>query len=418
MNLNTEDYPVCCGASLVVFGYALRQRFEHVRHRHPKNFLGLNPIESDKTIRLLDKVWSGRDQTSRKAKLFNFPVTDVNDKHGRRITFASILDGGTDPFISDSRVDSVLDVMLKMDSLTTEAAKFFKLHKETHPWGQFDLLEPLVTGLDVARLEGQGFLRVEDIRFLDNFSRIAGALSQDQVIAIGRHETPENTRESVLYEFSRWTFWTAQCLELLSRMSSSDPGLSNRLASSIWQCWSFARQCTLKVSEERPAYEDGFNGFSQNAQEIGHDELLRSFKQAQRDPNEIWDNYQVTTLAFPSYYCWEFATYLAGSLQGIESFSKTLHRPFVDADQTQIAYRRLKHFNSLEAGARPMHFSPDHRDWEATGSRTAQELVFPPDLWSGVANMKTFVSALQETFEHIKTAYLDDDLRKSRSPSA
>jgi hypothetical protein len=253
---------------------------------------------------------------------------------------------------------------------------------------------------------------------LDNFGRVAGALSQDQVIAVGRHETPENTRESVLYEFGRWIFWTSQCLELLSRIPTSDAGLPNQLAYSIWQCWSFARQCTLKVFEERKAYEDGFSGFSQNAQEIGNDELLLSFSTAQREPNEIWDNYQVTTLALPSYYCWEFANYLAGSLQGLDSFGMSLHRPSVDADRTQIACLRLKHLNSLEPGARPMHFNPDQTDWGATGPRTAQELVFPPDLWSGAANVKAFGSALQDTFEHIKKAYLEDDLRKSRSPSA
>jgi hypothetical protein len=406
MNWNTNDYTLQTEASCLIFAFALRNRLDRIRSRSTTSISGLDEFDADKTLRFLDKLWAARDVTARPTKLLHFPVIDIDDKHGHRIAFA-----GRDRQ-QGGKKKSVLDSMIAFDRQCQPASRTLKLHRQDYDWGTAQLIEPQITGSDLARLYRSDFLGDRDARFLELFGSACGMLEEPEIIAIGRHESPEATRNSLLWEFSRWLEWAQTCIEMLSQASVEDQ--HKKLADAVWQCWSFARECKLKAREERSSYEVAYQKFSQEVRDF--EEISSAFHKAQNTADVIWDSHHVTPLAFPAYYCSAFAIYMAGCLSHLEGFADSFRRPSITEEDTELAFSRLQYFNSVDPANRPMNFDPNHCDWRPSESGPADTwyLIQPRELWNGTEQFERFLNCVTKMLDYIHRTYLESDLMRSR----
>lgn len=399
-------------ASCLVFGFVLRKRFEGLKGRNAY-VVGLTEFDADKTMRLLDKVWEKRpdkEQKGNNPRLADFPVNrDFNDKHGHRIAFPG-----------DKGLQPVLNVMRSFDKRSLVSAKTFTKHEVEKQWGQIKLLEPQVSAASLSPLIRNGLLDESDISFLEKFGEACGVLEEEEIIALGRHETAEGTRTSLLWELDRWHKATLEALSALTGHVELDRGAADRAWVPIWQCWSFALECKRKAGlllhddpygADRNTYA---NGFRKLRAAIGHDEGLKALDEAQRPPEKIWDNPLVSTLAFPAFCCWSFANYFAGTLRELDVFNTTPLRQrlsSVTREHIEKAFHNTRRFVRIPRSARPADFSLGWRDSVGPMSEGGLAVDIAPDsVWNRSATLTEFVDGARSVATWLADNYVLPDI--------
>lgn len=419
LSFANKHYMHRCHTSCMVFGYVLRRRFERVKGLD-SNVIGLVETDIDKTMRLLNKVWTERPLREERAKaglIADFPVSDYDAKHGHRIAFID----------KDKNPRSVLDTMHIFDKYAQTATAILSVHSVEKAWGRINLYEPQVHAADLLPLIRRRVLDESDIRFLENFGDACGKLREQEIIAVGRHETAEATRQSLLWEFTRWHDWMDDALNALFEfLKSNNKNTRDRAAINIWQCWSFALECKKKAGiltgdiygSDVVFYKDGLQALKEAMIELNLDpSLLRGHQ-----PFEgIWRDSGVQSLGFPAFGIWSFTNYFAGTLRSLDAFKSTLLGQRVSSitrEETEKAFYDSQRFVWVPPDSRPLKFSESW--WRSLEVRPKKDfdLIAPTIVWESPENLAKFLSSARSTVDWLTKTYIIPDIGSLREQKA
>lgn len=356
-----------CYRSCLLLGFVLRKRFEGLRSRKG-DVAGLSEIDVDKTMRLIDKLWEVRPGKSGDPRqLIDLCVRrDYNDKHGHRIAFPiPHYAPGEDP----GRLKPVLDVIKIFDAETSPAARIFSSREQKTEWGTVRLLEPQVSLSRLLPLHRAKVVSSEEMTFLEDVGQMCGYLEPDQVIAIGRHEDADGTRQSLLWEMYRWKESTLDALDTLQSFGTyaEAPAPAASASRKLWQSWSFALECKKKAGllcedkygSDRRFYVEGLD-YLQSDEVTIERPVLDLLLSVQASGDEIWQDPLVSTLRFPAFCCWTFSSYCCGTLLKLDPFkgSEFARRTAsVSAEDLQRAHWYLTKCVGVSREAQPAEFS-------------------------------------------------------------
>jgi hypothetical protein len=297
----------------------LRTRFE-ARGRGDTSFLGLTGFEADKLMRLFYKLWDVRPELKgRSGRLIaHLPADpDFNDKHGHRVAFARIVR----PADSASNYTPVLSQFRSFDSSGPDAARMMD---ELRDRDGFPVYVPLTTPTDLTRLVRNGYLDEVDVAFVQAFGRSTERLSIDQIVAVGRHERPDATEQSLIWELRRWHEWMDAALLNADLLEVGDPLSSlDETALCAWQAWSFGLECIKKAGvdaygfvSDQTYYRDGMLRLSEQSERA-----INSLLVVQMSRDAIWKDARIASKRLAAFAAWALSTYFAGSLRSMSAFS-------------------------------------------------------------------------------------------------
>jgi hypothetical protein len=406
----SDGYAALTEAAETLFASAVHQRARNLKPRRGSGKglarKGLSEFDADKTIRLFAKLWSARDVVaSEPRRLAVLPVTDLDDKHGRRVAFSNEMHDGQDRWDPNVKRPSVLDHIIADDQRAAGHLRLLTVDEIPQAWGTERRITSRTTNTHLTRLARQGYITGSDVAFIEQFGEIAGALSEAEVIALGRHESAEATRDSILFEFKRWIWWSDQLAKHLLAPDVLEHDTRGRQAAhEAWQCWSFAREAYNKAVKERTDYRNAYQRFVRLARDT---ELHTPFVSGQGSEADIWDDATVTALCAPAHYCWEASNYFFGTLSNCEPFKEWSSVASATIDRAEQGRRRLGWFGSREDRGASMSFDPDDMDvattpgsrWqglpppaEVAADRALLTMRFVPDICELVGDVSTALS--------------------------
>lgn len=401
MNELSDRYGEYCGASLILLPYALKHRTADK---------AIDFIDADKTMRLFDKIWAKKWEKNG-SKGFNFPVEDINDKHGNRLAFSNKINDST-----ERKLEAVLDAIEYNNKMNnTPALRQLSISEENDGVTSIKYYKSLVTTFHLDYLIKQGIINLQDIDFIDQFGIVSKNIPRDEMIAIGRHENGKLTYQSILYEIENWCYWTETLINYLKNKSKD---FSNeeikQLRHYAWQLSSFAKELIIKASEEQKAYEQGFNKFIKSSQENEYYDLMNLFKETHNEHFKIWEYNQVQLLKFPCYYCNTFSKYIVGVLSNCTDLKEIFIKPKLSNTETKKSFNKLSKFNSYKVNQRPANF--DIKEFEAFESDELKDdfVCDPEDIWLGKKGLEQFALQLENNYNYIYRNYVEPELLISR----
>ncbi len=403
-----------CDDACTLLGYALRRRFERVKSRNSR-IIGLSEFDADKTIRLLVKFWPYRRASVKALPLPVLPVKlDFPDKHGLRPAFAL-----ADAANQKEHYIPVLKEMEVLNHVGLQKHRFFREFEIDEVWGKVQRLQPICSSSEIAILMKKGLIDKEDVDFLDAFSDLCGELEEAEIVAIGRHEKPESTRDSILWEMDKWRDWMGVAI---NRISSN--GIDGDAA---WRAWSFARECVKKASIRHGRLTEGVAGDSELYDDAramllskGKGTSIRDIiERVQPLSNVIWGNSNVSLLGFNAYFIWALTTYFSGTLSKLSALKDTeISRRLqsVTPDLVKFAAEQLSFLLRLgvRPGDRPEHFSEDWLLRQNPAQNAASPPAPPPcsAVWDGLCSLETFRDSVRAITVFTVETYVTPEFEK------
>jgi hypothetical protein len=356
LSYGQDEYLLSAYTAARVFAAALNLRFEEQRRVHQR-LMGLSAFDVDKTMRLFYKLWEVRpDLPTRKGTadlLMSLPVyPDFNDKHGHRVAFANVK---ARP--QEQKYTPVLDVIAMFDRKGPPASRMLATALDQNGYVVY---VPQTTPTDLTREVNRGFLVQADIEFLHELSRVAAKLTERQIIAVGRHEHPEKTEDSLVWELDRWREWTFAGLDELEAVcASSGFGSLVSVGHKLWQSWSFALECTKKAGVDLTEFLSDGAYYAEAYRILSEKPIGPLFLDTHLRREQIWRDPRVGTKRLAAYAAWVCSTYLCGSLRPLASFRGTRLAGAlgsVDVDEIERSRVHARKIHGLAADAAPAHF--------------------------------------------------------------
>lgn len=427
LSYGREDLMLACYDSCLILAFALRKRFEGVRGRDRK-VVGLSEFDVDKTFRLCDKLWEKRPDRDRRRKdrlMIDLCVKrDFNDKHGHRIAFPITRKEGDRT--SAPQPLPVLTFIELIDKNLRPHTKIFTLHERATGWGApLFFIEPQV---DVARLTSlikKGLIDEDDISMLTNFGDASSILDEREIVSLGRHESAQSTRLSLLWELKRWKKCTSDAFATLSGIVEIDDEKNEFASSQLWECWSFARECILKAGvlpndpfwSDRLAYEAALQKLKDPKSRTDQ-KILNLILSAQDSPEDIWDNILVSSLGFSAFCTLLFANYFVGTLFKCGGLKNTLSARRISSIEEQDikdAFEKLKQYVNVTKEDRPQKFNVDWIPGESGKLLTTKMFDYAPeDVWNGLIKIKDFINDAKTIADCIIENHIDPDIASLR----
>ena len=381
----SDGFAALTEAAETLFACAVHQRAKHLKPRRGSARgaakKGVSEFDADKTIRLFSKLWAARELTASEARrLGDLPVTDLDDKHGRRVAFNTVLHDGQDRWDPKTERPSVLDHIISDDQRVAPHLRLLSVDEQRHSWGVTRRITSRTANTHLIRLARQRYIVDSDVAFTEHFGEITGSLSEAEIIALGRHESPEATRDSILFEFKRWVWWAELFIkELASSEVLENKERARRGSYTAWQCWSFAREAQTKVLKERTDYRNAFERFVRLARGTP---LHAPFISKQLSESDIWDDTSVAVLCAPAHYCWEASNYIYGTLSHCEAFRQ--HKAVASAtlERAEQARQRLRWFGTRDDRSTSITFQPDYPEPPDSRNSRWGGLVSPSEVTS------------------------------------
>lgn len=413
----TAEYPRHCYAARLIFGFVLRMRLEVLRE-HSK-ISGLEEFDADKTMRLLDKFWEvrpNREALYKEGKLAYLPVDrDLNAKHGHRVGFATTFAA------SGEDRQPVLDVMLAYDQHVSPTARTIAVHEEESDFGSIRRFDSQVSAARLLELIRDGLITDDDVRFLEAVGRTFGVLDRDEIVAIGRHESADGTRDAILWELDRWQRATARALTALRKVdSTSTDEECNEYAKDIWSSVSFAYECFKKAGIGEDVYLSDREAYGSAREKLTKaattSELRDALAQSQPPENVIWDSAAVRDVKLAAFAAWTFSLYLL-SCRSLTVFRRThLRQRFklVNGNRLNTARMDLRRLLALDGTWQPANFSRATFASAKAGPITSEPRVAPKDL----PELKNFLAEAEVMFESVLTRFVRPKLNLWRVQNA
>jgi len=310
-------------------------------------------------MRLFYKVWEKRPEVVKRSGrlLSHIPAEpNYNDKHGHRLVYP------TSALSAEfaTKYVPVLDAFRVFDDHGPSAARMMS----SVDVGGFDALVPLTTPSDLARHIAGGYLHPDDIAFVQAFGRLTESLSENEVVAVGRHEGPEATLDSIIWELRRWRDWIFEAMEGIRAVSSvRNAATAASSAHSLWQAWSFALECIRKAGiddcgfvSDSTYYKDALLRMSEarDSSCVGLVGLCHLSREV------IWRDARIEKTRFAAYLAWTVSTYLGGILRQAHEWGATKLPgvfPSVSDEQVERARRNLRKIYRVESSDVPQRFT-------------------------------------------------------------
>jgi len=299
---------------------------------------GLRPIAADKTIRFIGRAWDERlrlDPSAVRGRLKRLPVEDRPDKYGPRSisTLACEVKPG-------DKIPAVLDSMAQFDGLALVTDDLKSL--VTTPGATTRLIRGVVTDSKCGPLWQAGLITREDVAFTVEIGEALGALSEEEIIAIGRHESPDGTNEAILYELERWLMGVHSLRTVLTKVRAGEQlsDLAGALERAAWRIWTWSRECVQKSDLDRGLYASAREALIAN----GPDRISQLVDSMNRPADEIWDSPQVADFRLPSYAALESSTYVIGSIQADPALRGRFERMKVAFAEAERAFEWCSRF--------------------------------------------------------------------------
>ncbi len=409
LSLGRTDYVSRCHEAGKVLGYALRKRYE-IQHKANPDMLGLTVFDADKTMRLCDKLWEKHHEVKvAKTGEAIYPLCidrDYNDKHGQRVAFPI-------PLHPEGDAVPVLEFIENFDKVEMPPNRIFSYELECKPWGNITYLVPQIGTAEMAQLKTISIDKA-DFSFLDAFGSVAGQLTEREIIAIGRHETPGSTRDSLQFEFNQWLECCSKLLKFLAKPDCNP----NQTMFLLWQLVSYAYECYLKSGvpplttvegvhpSDRFEYESGYGKINSSIDK-NYVYISNLFRDSHSTATEIWDNVLVSEFRFPSFCCFSLGRYLFGALKHISPFVDTKNAKRLDLNEKTVltAFKHTQKCISIS-------YEDTHREvsdsWLTSVANVplAEKMPYPNTLRQGSCSIEQFIDVLMEVIVHVNEQYV------------
>jgi hypothetical protein len=404
LSYGQDDYLMPAYNAARVFAAALHLRFEEQRRLHPR-LTGLSVFDVDKMMRLFYKVWEARPDLATRSGtsdlLRSLPVyPDYNDKHGHRVAFANVK---ARP--QEQKYTPVLDVIAMFDRKGPPASRMLATVQGKDGYVMY---VPQTTPTDLTREVNRGFLLQADIAFVQELSRVASSLTERQVIAVGRHEHPKRTEDSLVWELDRWREWTFAGLDALDAFCAENGRApSDEVGQTLWQSWSFALECTKKAGVDLSPFPSDGPYYAEAYRMLSEKPIGPLFLETHLRRDQIWGDPRISTKGLAAYSAWACSTYLCGTLRPLRAFRDTrLASALGSVDDEEIERSRvhLRKIHGLLPAAAPAHFDVT---WLSSISPDAQvQLPHANEVFDEGGYLSEFASTIRALISAITKKFI------------
>lgn len=339
--------------SYILFSLAITHVCQKLEPRIP-NFVGMKDRAADKVIRYVGRAWDARDEIAPdtvSGTLRRLPIDDQAGIHGPR----SVLNLGPPP-LKGQDPPPLLDEMAAYYKPFPDSHKLIEMNEVRIAGAHGRRFRGLTTDAKLAEVFLIDLVKPEDVRFTTELAIALGELEQDQIIAIGRHESAYGTREAILYEMERWLRSVRDLRKTLRRYERDGDlaKLRTALPQRAWKVWSLSWECELKGGVERTNYETARATLLSAATP----QLQPVFERLSCPAVAIWDDPSVTSLRLPCHAIYRASTCLIGALRRNPTLADYFGRPRVSEEQAEEAHVWCSQFVRNDKTTFPGYWEP------------------------------------------------------------
>jgi len=277
----------------IIWCIALRKHLENQKIDDFK----ISEIPAAKLMRFISKAWNSLCKYDPES-FFPMPVIlDSGAKFGRRVRC---------PYSHPDKPICDIDIINKYlgEQGINQGIRFhYERHKDS--LSRSLKVEPLLSDIDAEVLEKQGKITKKAHKYLNDMCDITAKFTNNEMIAIGRHEDPEKLREDIIQEAKWLAEENQKFIKGISKINFSDhdktTGPKSQIRRLAYDIHIYGSEMKKKAYSEKVFYELSISKIIKMKGK--YPDLVERIVDEQKSPDEIWENERVSGLVFISFIC-------------------------------------------------------------------------------------------------------------------
>jgi len=367
---------------------------KHLKLREEERDEWCRDLLAAKFMRFVSKVWNALNEKE-PGQFFKMPVIHTGARFGRRVGLPF---GSPENPLCD--VDAIRAFVCNPGK--NKAMEFKYEKEEGDPLARRLFVKPLYDDRDAYSLISLGKLSKQGYEYLQNLCKITANLSNDEILAVGRHENPDQVRTDINHEAQLLVKYAQDLFEEFSKPKLSIKEIRN-LAREMNEC---GTEMKKKSYSDKPQYESALTKIT----DIGrkYPDLVKMIISNQFSADKIWGDPHVEVLKFIAFLCNSFTEVIR---QVIENYVVPCYDdsaiPLVDIKRYGDSYDDLITLLTIDPEIPPGTFGYNALiKLKSEGKSPIVSMRKVNSKLNTAESLNNFVQEAEKIFEFISTKYL------------